>query len=639
MTTDKRRNKSRRKAPKAKSGAGAPAKKRAKPAKKTTAAAKGKAVRKAKPPAARPQPFPFVAPKPAAPPGTLGRRGRRRPAARPLPRPVLPPKRRKGAASPYDFGLDRNPANYQPLTPLSFLARAARVHPEAIAIVHGGRRIDYAQFYESSRRLASALAERGIGRGDTVSVLLPNVPAMLEAHHGVPMTGAVLNAINTRLDAATIAFILDHAEAKIFIVDREFASTAVEALALAKAKPLLIQHDDREFPQAGNLDGAIDYEEFVAGGDPDFAWAMPDDEWDAISLNYTSGTTGNPKGVVCHHRGAALMGYANILACNMEPRPVYLWTLPMFHCNGWCFPWTLALLGGTHVCLRWVRAKDMYELIVGEKVTHLSGAPIVMATLLNAGPEEKRPIPHRVNFVHAAAPPPEAVLMAMLDAGFELTHVYGLTETYGPATVNEWKPEWDELPPAEMGAKRIRQGVEYHALEKLTVLDPKTMEEVKSDGETLGEVMFRGNIVMKGYLKNPKATEEAFAGGWFHSGDLGVLHPDGYIQLKDRSKDIIISGGENISSIEVEEALYRHPSVLFAAVVARPDDKWGESPCAFVERRPGHDKVTEEELIQFCRENLARYKIPKTVVFCELPKTTTGKIQKFRLREQARSLG
>ena len=403
-------------------------------------------------------------------------------------------------------------------------------------------------------------------------------------------------------------------------------------------KPRVILYDDPEFPQAGQLPGAIDYEDFLGNGDPDFQWSMPQDEWDAISLNYTSGTTGNPKGVVCHHRGAALMGYANILACRMAERPVYLWTLPMFHCNGWCFPWTLALIAGTHVCLRWVRAKDMYAAIADHKVTHLCGAPTVMSMLLNATPEERRFFTHKVNFVHAAAPPPEAMLLAMLDAGFELTHVYGLTETYGPATVNDWHPEWDELSRKEQGAKRIRQGVPYPALEQLTVLEPTSMEPVPADGETLGEVMFRGNIVMKGYLKNPKATQEAFAGGWFHSGDLGVLHKDGYIQLKDRSKDIIISGGENISSIEVENALYKHAAVLFTAVVARPDAKWGETPCAFVEIKPGHEAVTEADLIAFCREHLAHFKCPKTIVFRELPKTTTGKIQKFRLREQARTL-
>ncbi len=452
------------------------------------------------------------------------------------------------------------------------------------------------------------------------------------------MAGGVLNALNTRLDAASIAFMLDHAEAKVFIVDREFAKTAQAALALAKVKPLIVLYDDPEFRQTGEIERAIDYEEFVAGGDPEFSWIMPRDEWDAISLNYTSGTTGNPKGVVCHHRGAALMGYANILACRMSERPVYLWTLPMFHCNGWCFPWTLALLAGTHVCLRWVRAKDMYAAIAEHKVTHLCGAPTVMAALLNAKPEERRPFAHKVNFVHAAAPPPEAILMAMLKAGFELTHVYGLTETYGPATVNEWHEEWDALSPAEQGAKRIRQGVPYPALEGLTVLDPATMEPVPADGATLGEVMFRGNIVMKGYIKNPKATREAFKGGWFHSGDLGVLHPDGYIQLKDRSKDIIISGGENISSIEVEDVLYRHPAVMFAAVVAKPDEKWGETPCAFVEKKPGHDSVSEADLVAYCRENLAHFKCPKTVIFGELPKTTTGKIQKFRLREQAKTI-
>jgi fatty-acyl-CoA synthase len=569
------------------------------------------------------------------PANTRAKRARKIPVPRKAPGGKRPAPITK---SSYDVGLDRNSANFQPLTPLTYLARTAQVHPEVTAIVHGRQRISYAEFYARARRLGSALSELGLGKNDTVSVLLPNVPAMLEAHHGVPMIGAVLNAINTRLDPAAIAFILDHSEAKAFIVDTEFAETAREALALAKAKPQLIQHDDPEFPHSGRLEGALPYEDFLAAGDPDFAWQMPNDEWDAISLNYTSGTTGNPKGVVCHHRGAALMGYANILACGMGARPVYLWTLPMFHCNGWCFPWTLALNAGTHVCLRWVRAKEMYELIECEGVTHLCGAPIVMATLLNAKPEEKREFSHQVNFVHAAAPPPEAVLMAMLKAGFTLTHVYGLTETYGPATVNDWKPGWDALDEEEIGAKRVRQGVAYAALEYLTVLDPNTMEQVPADGGTLGEVMFRGNIVMKGYLKNPDASAKAFAGGWFHSGDLGVLHPDGYIQLKDRSKDIIISGGENISSIEVEETLYKHPAVLFAAVVAKPDSKWGETPCAFVEKRPGFEDVRAETLVAYCRENLAHFKCPKTVVFCELPKTTTGKIQKFKLREQAREL-
>ena len=582
--------------------------------------------------APKPLPSPLRAPK--RPPGA--RRGlRRRPAGQPR---LAPGRSAKLLSSPYDTDLERTPANHQPLTPLSFLARAASAHPDVIAIIHGKARISYAEFYARSRRLASALANEGIGKNDTVSALLANTPPMLEAHHGVAMAGGVLNALNTRLDAASIAFMLDHAEAKVFIVDKEFAKTAQAALALAKVKPLIVLYDDPEFRQTGEIEGATDYEEFVAGGDPEFSWIMARDEWDAISLNYTSGTTGNPKGVVCHHRGAALMGYANILACRMIERPVYLWTLPMFHCNGWCFPWTLALLAGTHVCLRWVRAKDMYAAIAEHKVTHLCGAPTVMAALLNAKPEERRPFTHKVNFVHAAAPPPEAILMAMLKAGFELTHVYGLTETYGPATVNEWHEEWDALSQAEQGAKRIRQGVPYPALEGLTVLDPATMEPVPADGATLGEVMFRGNIVMKGYIKNPKATREAFKGGWFRSGDLGVLHPDGYIQLKDRSKDIIISGGENISSIEVEDVLYRHPAVMFSAVVAKPDEKWGETPCAFVEKKPGYDSVSEADLVAYCRENLAHFKCPKTVIFGELPKTTTGKIQKFRLREQAKTI-
>jgi fatty-acyl-CoA synthase len=577
---------------------------------------------------------PLRAPKPVP----SVRRGLRRRPATTQPRAAPASSLKRASASAYDIDLDRTPANYQPLTPLSFLARTAAAHPNVVAIVHGNSRFTYAEFYARSRRLASALASLGLGRGDTVSALLSNTPAMLEAHHGVPMTGAVLNALNTRLDAAAIAFMLDHAEARVFIIDREFAHTARAALALTKVRPLLLLYDDPEFPQTGELEGAIDYEDFLAGGDPQFAWTMPRDEWDAISLNYTSGTTGNPKGVVCHHRGAALMGYANILACRMGGRPVYLWTLPMFHCNGWCFPWTLALLAGTHVCLRWVRAKAMYAAIAEHKVTHLCGAPTVMAALLNATPDERQAFDHKVNFIHAAAPPPEAILMAMLRSGFELTHVYGLTETYGPATVNEWHDEWSDLALPEQGAKRIRQGVAYPALEALTVLDPATMEPVPADGATLGEVMFRGNIVMKGYLKNPTATREALAGGWFHSGDLGVLHPDGYIQLKDRSKDIIISGGENISSIEVEDVLYRHPAVLFAAVVAKPDEKWGETPCAFVEKKPGHDHVNEADLLSYCRENLARFKCPKTIVFGELPKTTTGKIQKFKLREQAKTL-
>jgi fatty-acyl-CoA synthase len=540
-------------------------------------------------------------------------------------------------ANPYNTGLDRNPANFQPLTPLVFLQRAASVHPSHTAIVHGTARTSFAEFYARSRRLASALAARGIGNGDTVSVMLANTPAMLEAHYGVPMSGAVLHSINTRLDASAIAFMLDHANTKVLIGDTEFADVLKEALARTKVKPLLIDYRDLECGVEGTRLGDIDYEDFLAGGDPEFAWEMPSDEWNAITLNYTSGTTGNPKGVVYHHRGAALMCYANAVATGMSQHPVYLWTLPMFHCNGWCFPWSLSLLAGTHVCLRAVRAKPMYDAIAEHKVTHLSGAPFVMAALLNATEEERRLFPQRVAFSHAAAPPPAAVLAKMDEAGFELMHLYGLTETYGPATLNEWHDDWDALPPEERLEKRIRQGVRYHALEGLTVMDPATMQPVPADGETLGEVMFRGNIVMKGYLKNKQATEEAFAGDWFHSGDLGVLHADGYIQLKDRSKDIIISGGENISSIEVEDVLYKHPAVAAAAVVAKPDGKWGETPCAFVETRPGIS-VTADEIIAWCKEKLARYKCPRHVVFVELPKTSTGKIQKFKLRDLAKEV-
>jgi fatty-acyl-CoA synthase len=539
--------------------------------------------------------------------------------------------------NPFDTGLDRTPANYQPLTPLVFLERAAIVHPDHAAIIHGAERISYRGFYTRSRQLASALQAQGIGKGDTVSVMLANTPAMLEAHYGVPMAGAVLHAINTRLDAATIAFLLDHAETKLLIVDTEFGAVLKDALSQAKVKPRLIDYRDVQCGVEGERLGDLDYEAFLATGDPEFRWAMPADEWDALTLNYTSGTTGNPKGVVYHHRGAALMCYANTLATGMGQHPIYLWTLPMFHCNGWCFPWSLSLVAGTHVCLRAVRAKAMYDAIADHQVTHLSGAPFVMSALLNAGDEEKREFDHRVAFNHAAAPPPAAVLAEMDGAGFELTHLYGLTETYGPATLNEWHPAWDELPAEARLNKRIRQGVRYHALEDLTVMDPATMEKTPADGETIGEVMFRGNIVMKGYLKNPDATEEAFAGGWFHSGDLGVMHADGYIQLKDRSKDIIISGGENISSIEIEDVLYAHPAVASAAVVAKADTKWGETPCAFIELRPGA-KVTAEEIVAWCKEKLARFKCPRHVVFTDLPKTSTGKIQKFKLREIAKDV-
>ncbi len=536
-------------------------------------------------------------------------------------------------SSPYETDLDKTPANYQPLTPIPFLERAAGVYPDTIAIIHGDRRITYAAFYARARRLASALSQRGITRGDTVSVMLANTPPMLEAHYGVPMSGAVLHALNTRLDARVIAFQLEHAASKVFLVDKEFSAAAAEALALMTSpKPLVIDYVDPEFAVDGVRLGDIEYEDFIAAGEETFAWVMPEDEWQAISLNYTSGTTGNPKGVVYHNRGAYLMGFANVISANMAKHPVYLWTLPMFHCNGWCFPWSVSVQAGTHVCLRWVRADAMYEAIAEHKVTHLCGAPIVMATLLNAPAREKRDFDHTVQFVTAAAPPPEAVLAGMAEAGFNVTHVYGLTETYGPAVVNEWKAQWDELPGGERAAIKARQGVRYPALEGLSVRDPETMAPVPGDGETVGEIMFRGNIVMKGYLKNATASEEAFAGGWFHSGDLGVLHADGYIQIKDRAKDIIISGGENISSIEIEDVLYKHPAVQAAAVVAKPDDKWGETPCAFIELKPG-ESASADDIIAYCRDNLARFKTPRHVVFTELPKTSTGKIQKFKLRD------
>ena len=540
------------------------------------------------------------------------------------------------AGNPFESDLNRGPANHVALSPLSFLPRAAAVYPERTAVIHGDQRFTWSQVFERCRRLASALAKRGIGRGDTVAVMAPNTPACLEAHFGVAAAGAVLNALNVRLDAATLGFILKHGEAKVLITDREFSEVITKALESVERKPLVIDIDD-PLAEGGALIGEIDYESFLASGDADFPWCLPDDEWESLSLLYTSGTTGNPKGVVYHHRGAYLNAIGNMQVWGMGPHPVYLWTLPMFHCNGWCFPWTVTALAGTHVCLRQVRAKTIYDAIADHGVTHLCGAPIVMQLLLNVKDEEKRDFHHKVKFMTAAAPPPAAVLAAMQDAGIEVTHVYGLTEVYGPVVVCAWHPEWDGLDIEAQAAMKARQGVNYPVLEGLMVADAQTLAPVPRDGRTLGEVFMRGNVVMKGYLKNPQATEAAFAGGWFHTGDLAVWHPDGYIELKDRSKDIIISGGENISSIEVEGVLYRHPAVAGVAVVARPDAKWGESPCAFIELKPGAT-ADEAALIAFCRANLAHFKCPRSVVFGDLPRTSTGKIQKYVLRERVKAL-
>ena len=535
----------------------------------------------------------------------------------------------------FDQHLDRCPANYAPLSPLSFIARTAYTWPQRTAIVHGARRYTWADAYARSRRLASALAHRGVGVGDTVAAMLANTPEMIECHFGVPMTGGVLNTLNTRLDAETIAFMLAHGEAKVLITDTEFAPTIAAALARLPVKPLVIDVVDALGP-GGDLLGESDYETFIAHGDADFAWQPPADEWDAIALNYTSGTTGNPKGVVYHHRGAYLNALSNIIDWGMPRHSVYLWTLPMFHCNGWCFPWTMAANAGTNVCLRKVEAAAILDAIRDEKVTHYCGAPIVHSLLINAPDEWKRRITHRVNGLVAAAAPPAAVIEGMERMGFDITHVYGLTETYGPASICAAQEEWRALDIGARTERNGRQGVRYTCEEAMTVMDPATMLAVPFDGETMGEIMFRGNITMKGYLKNGAATDEAFAGGWFHSGDLAVMQPDGYVKIRDRSKDVIISGGENISSIEVEDVLYRHPAILAAAVVAKPDARWGETPCAFVELKPGA-AVGAAELIEHCRRHLARFKVPKSVVFGELPKTSTGKIQKFLLRERAGS--
>ena len=539
-------------------------------------------------------------------------------------------------ANIYETGLPKTPANHVPLTPLSFIARTAQVYANKTAVIHGALRRDWAETYARSRRLASALSRRGIGVGDTVAVMLPNTPPMVEAHFGVPMTGAVINALNTRLDAAAIAFMLDHSETKGVLVDREYSATMSAALKLATVKPWVIDVDDPEYGGAGDRIGSVEYESFIAQGDPAFTWLHPQDEWQAIALGYTSGTTGNPKGVVTHHRGAYLNATSNIVVWGMPHFAAYLWTLPMFHCNGWCFPWTLAAIAGVNVCLRKVEAKAILDAIREHRVSHYCGAPIVHSTLINAPAELRAGIDHKVSAMVAGAAPPGAMIEGMERMGFDLTHVYGLTEVYGPAAVCARQPEWAALDTAGRAAMMGRQGVPYTLQEAVTVLDPATMQPVLADGETIGEIMFRGNIVMKGYLKNEAATREAFAGGWFHTGDLAVTNADGYVKIRDRSKDVIISGGENISSIEVEEVIYSHPAVLACAVVATPDPKWGETPCAFVELKEGAG-VTEAEMIAHCRAALAGFKTPRKVVFGPLPKTSTGKIQKFVLREQAKS--
>ena len=539
--------------------------------------------------------------------------------------------------SQYSTDLDRNAANFSPLSPITFIERAASVYPERCALVYNETQRDWSETYRRCRQFAVALQRRGVTADDTVALMLPNVPAMYEAHFAVPMAGAVMHCLNVRLDAEAIAFQLDHGGAKILLVDREYSATVTAALDMLDEKPIVIDVDDPAF-DGGEFVGEMEYEEFLATGDPEFSWALPRDEWQAIALGYTSGTTGNPKGVVTHHRGAYLNAVSNILAWNMGAHPVYLWTLPMFHCNGWCFPWTIAALNGTNICLRAVRDAAIYDAIKAHLVTHLCGAPIVLNLMANAGEELTEGIDHSVNVMTAASAPPPAILEAMAKLNFNVTHSYGLTEVYGPAVVCSWHEDWDQLSISEQAGLKARQGVRYPMLEKLIVANPETLEPVPRDGTTIGEVMFRGNIVMKGYLKNPDASRKAFAGGYFHSGDLAVCHPDGYIEIKDRSKDVIISGGENISSIEVESILYRHPKVLEAAVAAMPDHKWGESPCAFVSLRPDAGAVSEQEIIDFCRDNMAHFKVPRRVVFGPLPKTSTGKIQKFELRERARQL-
>ena len=537
----------------------------------------------------------------------------------------------------YENGLSANQANYAPLTPVDFLERAATTWPKKVAIIHGDIRRTYLEFKSRCRQMASALERRGIRKGDVVGIIAPNTPAMLEAHYGVVMAGAVLNALNYRLDPAAIAFILDHGGAKILFVDKEFSSVIEQAVSLMDEPPVLIGIDDHLFPD-GTVVGETEYEDFLTEGDPEYEWPKVIDEWDSMALNYTSGTTGNPKGVVFHHRGAFLNAMGNAIAFGLDSSSSYLWTLPMFHCNGWTFTWAVTAVGGTHVCLRSVDPALIFDLIGQHKVSHMCGAPIVLNMLLHAPDGDKKQFEHLVQIATGGAAPPSAVIAAMEKLGFKVLHLYGLTETYGPSGICAWPPEWDDLELELKATRMARRGVGYPTLEGFRVVNPDTLKDVPADATTIGEIWIRGNTVMKGYLKNPSASEEAFKHGWFHTGDLAVMHPDGYAEVKDRSKDIIISGGENISSLEVEEALYKHPKIMEAAVVARPDEKWGETPCAFITMAPGQVDLTEDEVVAWCRDNLAGYKIPKTVVFCDLPKTSTGKIQKFVLRDRASNL-